>query len=345
MALHNKQNREELKQKMQEDSTERITLSFYQYLKIDDPHSFRDELYQQWEELLILGRVYVAYEGINAQINVPLHHFDAFQQKIRAIPGLEDLRLNIAVEAKAKSFFKLTIKVRPKIVADGLNDDEFDVTQSGIHLDAEAFNQLTEKEETIIVDMRNHYESEVGHFEHAICPDVDTFREALPVVEEMLQENKEQPIIMYCTGGIRCEKASAYLKHKGFKDVYQLKGGIISYAHEVKEKNLPNKFRGKNFVFDERLGERISEEIISHCHQCGKPCDVHVNCQNVTCNLLFLQCSECAAKYEGCCSEECQEFIHLPEEEQKVLRKGKDSGIRIFSKGRFSKHKSESVRE
>lgn len=343
MALHNKRNREELKQLMHRDSTERITLSFYKYFRIADPQEFRDQLYEYWDEIGIMGRVYVAQEGINAQINVPKLHFHTFHEHLYDLPGLENVRLNIAVDAKAKSFFKLTIKVRPKIVADGLEDDTFDASESGEHLTAEKFNELTDREDTLIVDMRNHYESEVGHFEDAICPDVDTFRESLPIVEKMLEDQKDKPVVMYCTGGIRCEKASAYLKHKGFQQVYQLEGGIISYAHEVKEKNLPNKFKGKNFVFDERLGERISDEVISNCHQCGKPCDDHVNCKNETCNLLFIQCKECAEKFEGCCSEDCQEFIHLPEEMRKEKRKGTDSGIRIFSKGRFHRDKQEHI--
>src|SRR5690606_38175713 len=123
-----------------------------------------------------------------------------------------------------------------------------------------------EKKDTLVVDMRNHYESEVGHFENAICPDVDTFREALPKVADELKGQKDKNVLLYCTGGIRCEKASAYFKHQGFQKVYQLHGGIIQYAHEIKEKGLPSKFKGKNFVFDERVGERITADVLSECH-------------------------------------------------------------------------------
>lgn len=139
---------------------------------------------------------------------------------------------------------------------------------------------------------------------------------------------------MYCTGGIRCEKASAYYKHKGFKNVYQLEGGIIEYTRQVREKQLENKFLGKNFVFDHRRGERISEEVIAHCHQCGKPCDTHVNCANEACHLLFIQCEECAEKMNNCCSVDCMEIHALPYEEQKRLRKGKGASNKIFKKGR-----------
>ena len=334
MAYHNKINREELKEALSNSKEARITLSFYAYAKIEDPQVFRDNLYAEWEKLDVFGRVYVAFEGINAQISVPERQFENFKMQLDQISFLKAVRLNIAIEDDGKSFYKLKIKVRPKIVADGLNDDTFDVTDKGQHLDAESFNRLTDQQDTILVDMRNHYESEVGHFEDAILPDVDTFRDSLPMVEEMLEDQKDKPLVMYCTGGIRCEKASAYFKHKGFKEVYQLDGGIIQYARDVKAKGLKNKFKGKNFVFDERLGERISDEIISHCHQCGALCDTHTNCANVTCNLLFIQCEACRKKYEGCCSDDCHDFIHLPEEEQLTLRKGTDKGIRIYTKGR-----------
>jgi UPF0176 protein len=182
--------------------------------------------------------------------------------------------------------------------------------------------------------MRNHYEFEVGHFENAIEVPSDTFREQLPMAVEMMEENKDRNIIMYCTGGIRCEKASAWMLHKGFKNVFHLEGGIIKYAHDVREKQLPNKFHGKNFVFDQRLGERITPEIIAHCHQCGKPADTHVNCVNDACHLLFIQCDECREKFEQCCSKACQEVIHLPEEQQAELRRGIDKGRNVFNKSR-----------
>ena len=333
--LHNKINSQELKAAMQQSREQRVTVSFYRYHQIADPQGFRDQLYHTWEQLGVLGRTSVAQEGINAQISVPAWKFNAFQQRLYAIAWLDGVRLNVAVDDDGKSFFKLTIKVRPKIVADGLDDSSFNPSQTGIHLNAERFNQLTDQDDVVIVDMRNHYESEVGHFAGAITPDVDTFRDSLPIVEEMLEPHRDKHIVMYCTGGIRCEKASAYFKHKGFEKVYQLEGGIIKYAHEVQAKGLPNKFRGKNFVFDERLGERISEEVIAHCHQCGTPCDTHVNCRNKMCNLLFIQCEACASQHDGCCSAPCQEIVQLPEEVQREMHKGQQSTPRLFSKGRF----------
>ncbi|GAB4416813.1 MAG: rhodanese-related sulfurtransferase [Bacteroidia bacterium] len=335
MALYNLRNRDELRQALLHSEEPRRTLSFYKYHHLAEPAAFRDSLFLQWDHIGVLGRVYVAAEGVNAQISVPTRHWDAFLQTLDETGFLAGVRLNLAVEDDGKSFFKLKIKVRPKIVADGLDDADFDVTQGGQHIGAAAFNDLVSRPDTVVVDMRNHYESEIGHFEGAICPDVDTFRASLPVVEELLQPHRDKHIVMYCTGGIRCEKASAWFRHRGFEHVYQLDGGIIQYAREVKAAGLENKFRGKNFVFDERLGEDISGEVIAHCHQCGQPFDKHRNCANLSCNLLFIQCPDCAARYEGCCSEDCQHEIHLPPEVQHLHRQGHDSGIRIFSKGRF----------
>ena len=335
--LHNKRSREELRQEVREKNEDRYTISFYRYAHIEYPKAFRDDLYQAWKEIGVLGRTYVATEGINAQISVPVRTFESFKEHLDSYDFLQNLRLNLARQQDNASFFSLDIKVRKKIVADGIEDPKFDPTNIGQHLKADEFNELIQQPGTVLIDMRNHYESEVGHFRNAVCPDVDTFRESLPIIKDMLEDKKEQKVVMYCTGGIRCEKASAYLKHQGFENVYQLEGGIIEYDRQVKEKKLPNLFRGKNFVFDERLGERITDEIISTCHQCGKPADTHTNCRNKACHLLFIQCEECAKKFEGCCCNECKEINRLPEEEQKALRQGVKKGRQVFKKGRLPK--------
>lgn len=335
MKLHNAVNKKELKQKLELNPVPRKTVSFYKYYPLPNPQIFRDHLYLLLEPVGVLGRIYVASEGINAQISVPLENWDLFISKTNEITFLEGNRLNLAVEDNPVSFVVLKVKLRNKIVADGLDDNTFNPSDTGIHLKAKEFNELAAGPDTVLVDMRNHYESEVGHFEGAILPDVDTFRDSLPIVEEILKPHEDKHIIMYCTGGIRCEKASAWFKHRGFKNVYQLEGGIIKYANDVKEQGLENRFHGKNFVFDERLGERISEEIISHCHQCGELADTHTNCKNEACHLLFIQCSNCAEKFDGCCCEECQRVYHLPEEEQKLLRAGAKPPRNVFRKGRI----------
>lgn len=336
--LHNRVSRRELKERMANDPTPRTTISFYNYTYIADPKGFRDDLYRHLSEIGVMGRIYVANEGINAQISVPSANLDAFRSYLYSLAGFDGLRLNIAVDDNGKSFFVLDIKVRHKIVADGIEDPSFDMGRKGRYVDAEGFNALTSQPGTIIIDMRNHYEYEVGHFKSAIEVPSDTFREQLPMAVDMMKENKDANIIMYCTGGIRCEKASAYMLHQGFSNVFHLEGGIINYTRQVKAKGLENKFIGKNFVFDDRLGERISEDVIAKCHQCGQPCDTHVNCKNEGCHLLFIQCDACAEKYEHCCSEACQEVIHLPEEDQKALRKGKEKGQNIFNKSKLRLH-------
>jgi UPF0176 protein len=335
MQLYNTLSAKERANLIDQAGEDRLTLSFYKYAQIENPKLFRDYLFIHWNKLNVLGRIYVATEGINAQLSVPATSFEEFKSIIDDILFLKNIRLNIAVGQDNKSFLKLKIKVRDKIVADGLQDSKFDVTQCGVHVDAQSFNSLISKQETLLVDMRNHYESEIGHFEGAITPDVDTFRDSLPLIEKDLQSyKKDKNIVMYCTGGIRCEKASAYLKYKGFKNVYQLEGGIIEYTRQVKAQGLENKFRGKNFVFDQRRAEQISDEVVAICHQCGTPCDTHVNCANEACHLLFIQCPNCARVHNSCCSSLCSDIILLPEKQQKRLRKGTKNSNKIFKKGR-----------
>ena len=288
-----------------------------------------------WEKLDVLGRIYIASEGINAQLSMPSQNLNEFKTKLDSIDFLKEIRLNVAVEQDDFSFLKLKVKIRNKIVADGLSENSFDLSNNGTHVNASEFNTLIENPNTLLVDMRNHYESEIGHFKNAILPDVDTFRDSLGVIEKDLREHKEdKKLLMYCTGGIRCEKASAYFKHKGFKNVYQLEGGIIEYIRQVKEENIENNFLGKNFVFDNRRTEKISDDIIANCHQCGKPFDVHTNCANDACHLLFIQCEECKTKMQNCCSYKCLEIKQIPHKLQKQLRRGQKNSNDIFKKGR-----------
>lgn len=333
-VLHNRVSQAELKQRLLEETEKRTTISFYRYFPIKEPQQFRDELYKALNTLKVFGRIYVAHEGINAQISVPESNFEAFKNYLYSIEALNGLRLNIAVDDDGKSFWVLKIKVREKVVADGITDPTFSMENKGKYVNAEQMNELLNDGSTVVIDMRNHYEYEVGHFEKAIEIPSDTFREQLPMAVEMMKDNKDKNIIMYCTGGIRCEKASAYMLHNGFKNVFHLEGGIINYAKQAKEAGLESKFIGKNFVFDDRLGERITEDIIARCHQCGKPADTHTNCKNDGCHLLFIQCDECAVKYNGCCSEECTTIYHLPLEDQQELRKGIDKGRMVFNKSK-----------
>lgn len=332
--LHNRVSKALMKERLYAETEPRITFSFYRYLPVADARAFRDDLYLGLEKLKVFGRIYVAHEGVNGQASVPASRFEGCREFLYSIPGLEDLRLNVAVEDSGKSFWVLKVKLRETIVADGITDSTFSMENRGKYVNAREFNRLAEEPGTIIVDMRNHYEFEVGHFDRAIEVPSDTFREQLPMAADMLKDHRDDNIIMYCTGGIRCEKASAWMLHNGFKNVFHLEGGIIEYSNKARQWGLPNKFKGKNFVFDDRLGERISGDIISHCHQCGKPCDTHTNCANDGCHLLFIQCPECAAKYDGCCSEACKEEKALPAAERRAPAHKAKGVPHIFNKSR-----------
>lgn len=326
MVLHNKYDKKTLRQILEAENFKRVTLSFYRYVLIRDLPAFRDNFYQRLHEIGVFGRIYLAEEGVNAQISVPETNWENFIALLNSYDEFRNVDLKIAIEDDGKSFYKLIVRIRTKILADGLNDAAFDVTNVGRHLSAKEFNEAMDMPGTIVVDMRNHYESEVGHFKGALLPDADTFKQELPMVLDMLKDQQDKKILLYCTGGIRCEKASAYLRHQGFEDVNQLNGGIIHYARQIKAEGLDSKFIGKNFVFDDRLGERITEEIISECHQCGAPCDTHTNCANEECHLLFIQCNACTEKFNACCTPQCMEIAALPEAERRVHRKtsGKD---------------------
>ena len=334
IKLYNTLNKEEAKKILIQENVSRLTLSFYKYFLIQDAKSFRDKMYLNMVELKVLGRIYVSKEGINAQLSIPESNFERFKEYIYSIESLNNIILNTAIIHDNMSYLTLKIKVRNKIVADGIQDDFFDFNNRGKYVSPEEFNIMSEQENTYVVDMRNHYEYEIGHFKNAIEIASDTFRQQLNDVLDVMKEKKDSNIIMYCTGGIRCEKASAWLLYNGFKKVYHLEGGIINYTNQVRKKNLENKFLGKNFVFDNRLSEKIDENIISHCHQCGELCDSHFNCLNSGCHMLFIQCDNCKSRYNNCCSSECMNIIALPEEEQKKLRKGLSKGQNIFNKSK-----------
>ena len=341
--LRNLHGPEALRARLEGEGVPRTTLSFYRYVRLSEVDRLRDALYAEWEALGVLGRVYIAPEGINAQVSVPTAELEVFRAALDARGSFAHIPWKIAVEDDGRSFLKLIVRVKKKIVADGLADDAFDVTNVGAHLDAKTFNRKME-EGALVVDMRNNYECLIGHFEGAYLPKADTFRGAIEEVVDMLRQHDppapidgtrtvdplgrptEQPeILLYCTGGIRCEKASAYLKHQGFTKVAQLHGGIIDYARQLKAEGLKSKYLGQNFVFDERLAERITDDVVSTCMQCGAKSDRITNCHEATCNMLLVQCEACAAKYADCCSPSCREIHQLPVEVQRAWRKGRST--------------------
>ena len=333
MNLYNRLSNAESIEILEKSGEERLILSFYKYFKIKNLSIFRNYLFSSWSKIGVLGRIYVADEGINAQLSLPKKKLSSFTSELDQVDPLKGIRLNFAIKNSTKSFLKLKIKVRKQIVVDGIQDKNFDPTNVGKHLNAMEFNKILSEKGTSCIDMRNHYESEIGHFNGAITPNVDSFKESINFIDKKFEnENRNKKILLYCTGGIRCEKASAYLKFKGFKNVFQLDGGIINYVHQLKNNNFKNKFIGKNFVFDNRLSEKITNDVISNCHQCGSKSDNHVNCSNVACNLLFIQCDRCNESLNGCCSIDCLNINNLSLEEQKNLRKGEKTSKRIYKK-------------
>ena len=317
--LYNQKNKEQLLKDLENEDFSRKTLSFYKYVNLKNLTKLRDNLFLEWKKMNVLGRVYISKEGINAQISIPCHNLNLFKEFMKNNLAFKKIPLKFAIQ-EGISFLKLTIKIKDEIVAYKISDKEYDIKKVGKHLNYKEYHQAIDNGATI-VDMRNYYEGEVGRFEGAIIPDVDTSMELLPEVKKILQGQKNNKILLYCTGGIRCEKASAYLIHHGFKDVNQLDGGIIKYANDIKKDGTKSKFLGKNFVFDHRLGENITDDVISNCHQCKTPSNNHTNCNNQACHILFIQCEECYKKYNNCCSIECSDFIKLNRKEQKKLFK------------------------
>ena len=318
--LYNKVNSEELKLALANEPFERITASFYKYIDISVPNELRDELYEVWNKMGVFGRVYIADEGINAQVSIPQPNWEIFKKSVLSNDLFRGIIIKKAIQ-EGSSFYKLKIKVRKELVAYDVPKESFDMRNVGKHLTASDYNLAIESKDSTVVDMRNYYESEIGRFENAIIPDVETSKELLPEVKKLLKGKENEKILLYCTGGIRCEKASSYLIKNGFNDVNQLQGGIIQYAHEIKSNNMESKFRGKNFVFDDRLGERITDDVLSFCHICGASCDDHTDCKNDACHILFIQCEKCKKLYNGCCSKKCQDFAALPIKQQQKLRK------------------------
>ena len=328
VPLFNTYPKEILEARLWQEKEPRLTVSFYYYTTIESTQALRNRLYHELSSIDVLGRIYIALEGINAQISIPQSQYKDLENIIRAFPCLKDVYLNQSVIPLRHAFLKLVIKCRKYIVSDGLKESDLDMTKRGNYISPAEFNKIMQKKNVITIDLRNHYETEVGHFEGAILLNTDSFRETLQILPDLIKEHKKKKILLYCTGGVRCEKASSFLLSQGFSNISQLKGGIIHYFREVVNGSLGSMFKGKNFVFDQRLGEKVSHKTISHCHQCHMLSDEHTNCRNKECHVLFIQCARCSAKFEGCCSEACKEINRLPEWVQKALRKGKRNPTR-----------------
>ncbi|VFP85715.1 rhodanese-related sulfurtransferase [Candidatus Erwinia haradaeae] len=310
--LYNTTPNKELKSRLLSEAPNRITVSFYKYFTITNPYEFRDALYLALMNLKVFGRIYVAKEGINAQVSVPCDLYSKMEKMLHTFdPHMSSMHMNIALDDNGRSFWVLRLKVRPRLVADGITDVNFNSNDVGAYINAETVNLLQDDCETVFVDVRNYYEYQVGHFNKALSIPGDTFRQQLSIIVDMLKKYKRQQIVLYCTGGIRCEKASAWMHYHGYKKVYQIQGGVINYVRQARMQGLPVHFIGKNFVFDERMSERISQDILAYCNQCGNSCDSYHNCRNTHCHKLFIQCPKCAYQFNYCCSIFCMQQLFV----------------------------------
>ena len=276
-------------------------LTFYHFTSIQDPEAEVKKHHDFLKNLDVRCRVYIARDGINAQMSFSEKDMQKYIQWLRSDSRFKDIMIRIDPYHE-HVFPKTTIKIREELVALGCKTKR---QKTAEHISPQKWKEMLDKrdDKTILIDVRNNYESAIGHFEGALRPNLKTFRE-FPEVIKQLKKEKDQKIMMYCTGGIRCEVYSPLLNELGFDKIYQLDGGIINYGHLVGNAH----WRGKLFVFDDRLSVTISQDehqIISPCHFCDAPSDVYYNCGNMDCNELFLSCLSCAEKLLGCCSKKC----------------------------------------
>jgi len=275
-------------------------LLFYKYTDVKNPKDFANTHLEMCKKLGVLGKVLVAKEGINGSVSGTKAQVEKYKKELKKDKRFSDVQFKEDV-GKMRPFAKMSVLVKREIVR--LGKRKTDWRKTGKHISPKEFLDIyKKKEDVIILDARNNYESRVGKFKNAITPDITTFRE-FPKVATMLKDKKNKKIVMYCTGGIRCEKASAYLIQKGFKDVSQLDGGIIKFG-----KQFPDTvWEGKCFVFDKRLLVPINskDKPIAKCEICNIGCDLYRNCRNLPCNKLFIMCPDCENKMNGCCSNSC----------------------------------------
>lgn len=277
---------------------------YYKFNEIEDPEAFCEEHKAFCKDLGVKGRIYIGEEGINGTLGGTTEQVGRYKKHLSTIPGFDGIDFKTDT-SEYVPFAKLKCKTRDELVA--IHQEDIDPSNGGTYLEPQEWKEVleSEDEDPIIIDVRNDYESKIGHFEGAITPDVDNFYD-FPEWLENFKADKDQKVLMYCTGGIRCEKFSVLMKEKGWHDVNQLHGGILRYAKEEGGEH----YKGKCFVFDDRLVVPVNEkdmEPIAECEITGKPADTYINCANMECNKLFVCSEEGARQMEGCCSEECRQ--------------------------------------
>lgn len=295
-------------------------LLYYKYVKIDDPDTFTKEHLQLCQELGLKGRILVSSEGLNGTVSGPAEKTDEYIATLRRDPRFTDMEFKID-ETSGHAFKKMHVRHREEIVSLKLDDDLDPNQETGNHLSPKEFYDHLQRDDVIVLDARNKYEHDIGHFKNAVLPDVDAFRDLPDWIRENLSEHKDKKILAYCTGGIRCEKLTGFLKQEGFEDVNQLHGGIVSYG---KDENVQGRYwDGKCYVFDERMSVPVNrteeDRVIATCFHCGKEEDRLVNCANPECNWQHVCCEDCEEQYKRSCSEECREHPRNRYEKDKQL--------------------------
>ncbi|MBC5993323.1 oxygen-dependent tRNA uridine(34) hydroxylase TrhO [Pontibacter cellulosilyticus] len=279
-------------------------LLYYCYTQIENAEAYRDEHHLLCLELNLLGRIIVSDEGLNGTVSGLKEDCDEYMRRLHADPrfGHTDFKVD---PSDVHAFTKLHVRYKPEIVHSGLR--HIDPNQrTGVHLSPQEFKELKDKEDVVVLDVRSDYEHSVGRFKNAVTLDIENFREFPDKVDELKEKYKDKKILTYCTGGIKCEKASAFLLEQGFENVYQLHGGIIKYGMEAGGED----FEGKCYVFDNRVAvdvNKVNPTVVSTCHVCGTKSDRMVNCANPVCNLHVPICENCGVELDGACSVECKE--------------------------------------
>jgi len=302
-------------------------LLFYKFEKIQNPERFSKEQLKFCKEIGVLGKILVAEEGINGSISGTKEQVERYKEFLRLKEGFSDIVFKEEL-SENHPFTKMVSRVKKEIVRIGV---PVDLSKRGKRLSPKEFLNLYESgEDFILLDARNDYEYNVGRFKNAINSDIKTFRQ-FPKVAEKFKDKKDKKIIMYCTGGIRCEKASAYFIEQGFKDVSQLEGGIITFRQQFPD----TVWNGKCFVFDKRLLTSDTDEKnppITKCEQCGELCDLYRNCKNPSCDELVIMCLDCEKKMNACCSDKClSEFMEHCREKSLMNQFKKKQGMMDIS--------------